>query len=125
MRVLVVDDDPVVCRGTARMLSGAEVCCVRSAAEALTLLDAGNPFDIILSDMMMPESTGADLHGFIAACFPEMTSRFVMISGGTAVAELRPFAEKVGCPYVTKPLSREKLENVLLKVLAQKLAQTE
>ena len=59
-RVLVVDDEELVGRVIRRALSVAhDVTVTTSAAQALAALDAGPPFDLILCDVMLPETSAS------------------------------------------------------------------
>jgi two-component system NarL family response regulator len=64
IRILVVDDHPVVRAGLASMLStiaGLAVCgAASSGEEALELIDAEQP-DVLLLDLRMPGMTGIEL----------------------------------------------------------------
>jgi PAS domain S-box-containing protein len=63
-RALVVDDEELVLRTTARILlqAGFEVTAVDSAPEALERWEALNgAFDLVVSDLVMPETDGATL----------------------------------------------------------------
>ena len=61
-RILMVDDEPNTCRILAMQLSrsGYEVECVHDAASALEKL-ASDPFDLVLTDLMMEDMSGLDL----------------------------------------------------------------
>ncbi len=61
--VLIVDDVPVNLKVLAATLKncGAEVSMAASGAEALELLQQGRSFDIIFTDMWMPEMNGEQL----------------------------------------------------------------
>jgi DNA-binding response OmpR family regulator len=71
-KVLVVDDDPDACELTRRVLagSGAEVVTAASAADALRLFDGGG-FDIVISDIGMPEIDGHEMMRRIRERAPE------------------------------------------------------
>src|SRR3954453_10961439 len=64
IRILLVDDHPVVRAGLASMLStipGLSVCGAASTGEeALQLIDAKQP-DVLLLDLRMPGMTGIEL----------------------------------------------------------------
>ncbi|MEO8622665.1 MAG: response regulator, partial [bacterium] len=60
-RVLCVDDNPQVLRLLQRQLGDQyEVSVAETASEALDILEAGEPIDVIVSDLRMP-----DVHGLI------------------------------------------------------------
>ena len=62
-RVLVVDDESAICELTRRLLSrhGYDVHVAGSGAAALDLLDAAGPFDLLLTDVVMPGMSGPEL----------------------------------------------------------------
>ena len=59
MRVLIIDDDPVVCRYINRVLSGRGVDCSYGASydEGMRSLE-GDSFDLILLDVGLPGRSG-------------------------------------------------------------------
>ena len=54
--ILIVEDDPDVRRTSIAMLQelGHQILIARNAAEGLALLQAGNPIDILFTDVVMP-----------------------------------------------------------------------
>jgi PAS domain S-box-containing protein len=73
VRVLVVDDDPGICRTLQEILE-AEGCVVATAgdgAEALALVEAQR-FDVVLSDVVMPKMDGHELFCEIRERFPKL-----------------------------------------------------
>jgi two-component system cell cycle sensor histidine kinase/response regulator CckA len=63
LRVLVVDDEETVCRFVDRVLrdAGYETATAPGGAEALEIMARLGPFDVLLTDVMMPEMTGDEL----------------------------------------------------------------
>jgi PAS domain S-box-containing protein len=73
LRVLVADDDMGICRSLKEILE-ADGCVVETAsdgAEALRRLEA-TPFDVVLSDVVMPNMDGYELYTEIRRRFPGM-----------------------------------------------------
>ncbi len=62
-RVLLIDDHLDTCLGMQRLLKrrGYEVVTAHSVAEALTRNDTHAPFDLIISDLGLPDGTGFEL----------------------------------------------------------------
>jgi two-component system cell cycle sensor histidine kinase/response regulator CckA len=62
-RVLIVDDEETVRRFVDRVLqrAGYETVTAGGGLEALELASARGPFDLLLTDVMMPEMTGDEL----------------------------------------------------------------
>ena len=63
MRVLVVDDERIVCSGVEKILvrRGHTVEQALSVAEAVKVLEKSPAFDMILADLMMPQAGGLDM----------------------------------------------------------------
>lgn len=94
--VLVVDDDAAV-RDVARRLleaRGYRVRAAASGAEALALVAAGEPADVVLADMVMPEMGGQELAAALAATHPRLP---VLLMSG--------YAPSGQGPVLAKPLS--------------------
>lgn len=95
MRVLVVDDEAVV-RGLAIEAladAGFDACGAESAVRALELLgDAVSPFDVLLTDVQMPQGSGLDLARVARRLWPNM--HVVMTSGHVAPADM-PAEDKI------------------------------
>ena len=71
--ILVVDDDLGVCQSIAELLrlQNASVAIATSAREALGLI-AGQRFDLVLSDVVMPDMDGYDLYMELRDTHPEL-----------------------------------------------------
>jgi len=112
-KILVVDDQPVLAKAIRRMLAGHEVTVVGSARDAVTKLEAGERFDVILSDLMMPGMTGMDLHAAVAALAPEQVTRMVFMTGGGLPPGAGGFFDKGRSPTLGKPFDRAGLLAVI------------
>jgi len=119
--VLVVDDEPMLGRAIKRILSQRhEVTVATSAIEAVRLLKGGLRFDLILSDLMMPEMTGMDLHAALLDLAPDQAERMIFMTGGAFSAEAAAFLRAIPNPSIEKPFKTD----VLWQVLHSQLQQT-
>jgi CheY-like chemotaxis protein len=107
--VLIVDDDPLVGTTIRRALRDHTVTVETAAAAALLRLDAGEKYDVILSDMMMPEMSGMDFHQELVRRHPEDAARVVFMSGGTFTAGATAFLARVPNELIQKPFELDRL----------------
>jgi DNA-binding NarL/FixJ family response regulator len=82
MRILVVDDHPLVLAGVAEVLQqrGYEIAKAKSPAEALALLEAGERFDAALLDINLGQESGLALLEVPAR---KLADRVILFSGLT------------------------------------------
>jgi PAS domain S-box-containing protein len=117
-RVLVVDDEPLVCRAVQRILSPPhDVRIQPSALRALELLTADSSYDLVLCDLMMPEMTGMDLHQRLAAVSPELAGRFVFLTGGAYTPAASAFFDRVQNPKLEKPFDPATLRELVNRLV--------
>lgn len=127
LRIVFVDDEPNVLNGLRRMLHRyrdeweMEFCC--SAREALDAIEK-QPFDVIITDMRMPEITGADLLREIHEKYPA-TVRIVL--SGYCNQDLILQSVGFAHQYLAKPCSAEDLNSAIHRSvkLRRLLANTE
>jgi PAS domain S-box-containing protein len=113
-RILVVDDEAMLLKSAARMLSPPhEVIGVQEAQRALTLIRSGEQFDVILCDLMMPQMTGMELFEELKPLVPDLERRAVLLTGGAFTPGARDFLEQTTCHRLEKPFER----NALLAII--------
>jgi CheY-like chemotaxis protein len=109
-RVLVVDDEEMLAAAIRRVLSRQhDVVTTTRAEDALGMLRAGETFDVIFSDLMMPQITGMELFERISKEFPAHAPRVVFLTGGAFTQAARDFLAKVPNPTLEKPIDRQSL----------------
>ncbi|MFY0529004.1 response regulator [Archangium gephyra] len=118
-RILVVDDEPMIGMAIRRTLQREhEVVALTSAREAQARLTSGEPFDLILCDLMMPEMSGMELHQAVADHSPGLAGRMVFLTGGAFTANARAFLSHVPNHRVEKPFSTQELRGLVQSLLA-------
>lgn len=119
MRVLIVDDHPIVRRGIRQILvdefPGCEVVEAQTAEELMTLVRA-EPWDIVTLDISLPDRNGLDVLKDLRSEFPRLP---------VVILSMHPedqFAVRVlragGVGYVTKESVSEELTNAVRLGLA-------
>jgi diguanylate cyclase (GGDEF)-like protein len=117
-RVLVVDDSRFH-RELARdvLASRAEVVCCENVAQALAALDAG-PFDLVISDLAMPELSGLDLLERVQRRAPG--SEFVIVTANASVESAVQALRLGATDYLQKPARAADLILCLERALVRK-----
>ena len=103
--VLVVDDEPAVGMALRRILRDHEVSVVTNVKAALELIASGQRFDVIFSDLMMPQMTGMDFYHELTRRSPENAGRVVFVSGGAFTSAANDFLEQVANERIEKPFT--------------------
>ena len=116
-KILVVDDEPVVRELTVEILrrSGYNPHGVPSAQHALDLLDH-EPFDLVVSDVVMPEMTGVEFLYELRERRPNLT--VLLMTGGSKEPERATRAVEIGaCSLLYKPFSHAELTAAVAEAL--------
>jgi CheY-like chemotaxis protein len=110
--VLVVDDEALVRDFIARCLEdrGYAVKKAENAAEALELM-VNKPASVVLSDIKMPGQDGLWLADRLRAHWPN--TPVVMVTGIDDVETIRLSREVGAMDYITKPIARDQLLQVV------------
>jgi PAS domain S-box-containing protein len=113
-RLLVVDDEPLVGRAVQRLLrDSAEIEVESSGRAAVARLAAGERFDVLLCDVMMPELPGPELHAEIARIDPGAAEAMVFMTGGAYTPREQAFLASVPNRCLEKPLDLAALRALL------------
>jgi CheY-like chemotaxis protein len=109
-RVLVVDDERLIAAALQRTLASEhEVTALGRAREALDGLIAGQRFDLILCDLMMPEMTGIEFHAQLTHLAPDQAARMVFLTGGPCTPFAKDFLANVPNLHIEKPFDTRRL----------------
>lgn len=118
VRVLVVDDEPVLLSVLQRLLArlGHRVRIAADGEAALALL-AQEPFDVVVTDLMMPGMSGAVLAERLEAEHPVLRKRLVVMTGGAVTMEDQAFLSRDDVVVVNKPVGVAELSAALGRAL--------
>lgn len=103
--ILIIDDDESILRILERALSreGYDLQLASSARRAVELLGRSD-FDLILSDVHMPEFDGKQLFAFLDQNMREYRSKIVFLTGDTDSIDMLRFFKESGAALIFKPL---------------------
>ncbi len=83
-----------------------------SGGQAQALL-AKRDFDLILSDLRMPDLDGPALHDWVQRERPHLAARIAFVTGDTLGAEAVRFLTRAGRPFIEKPFTRASVKRLL------------
>ncbi len=113
-RVLIIDDEPAIGRSLARMLrSHHDVVCEDDARKAEARIATGETFDVVFCDLMMPVMTGIELFESVRASRPELSQRFVFLTGGAFSESAQAFLQATSQLVVSKPFQAAALRKIV------------
>ncbi len=117
--ILVVDDEQVVLKSCERILTpeGYQVNTAASAKEALGLLDKSQ-YDLIITDLMMPEMNGLDFMKQVRTKNPDIN--IVVITGYPSQESIKESLSLRIVDYLPKPFSPILLLDVTNKAVELK-----
>ena len=118
-RILVVDDEPIVCESCKRILDeeGYEVDVALSGQEAFEKMKR-DTYDVVLTDLKMPGIDGMEVLRTLRKDYPE--TMVIMITGFSTV-ETAVEAMKLGAfDYIPKPFTPDEVSIVVKKAIERK-----
>jgi PAS domain S-box-containing protein len=117
-RVLVVDDEPMFLRAMARMIGREhDVVTLGDAREALRRIEAGERFDAVFADLVMPGMSGVEFHAALARVAPELAGRMRVVTGGAFTPGGAEFLAQMAGRVLEKPVVPDDVRAALADVL--------
>src|SRR5216684_7374081 len=116
--ILVIDDEPLVVALMTDILGleGYEVETAKNGREALEKI-AARSYDVILSDLRMPELDGVGLYRELEQQRPRLLPRLAFVSGTTEPPEYASFLERTGATVLSKPFAVADLHRLVQRLL--------
>ena len=112
-RLLIVDDEATLLGVMRRALREHELVCIDDPREALKLLETGERFDVIISDLTMPGVSGIDIYERLLSRRPVDARRMIFMTGGTLSDRARDFLASVSNTVLEKPFSMDELRGAI------------
>jgi CheY-like chemotaxis protein len=117
LRILVVDDEPLVAKSLRRALPGHHVTVAHGGVEALALLRE-EKFDRVLCDVMMPGMSGPELHRALGNEGRLDELGFAFVTGGAFSSEIAAQVKTTGVRVLRKPVDPAELASVVAELSA-------
>jgi two-component system, OmpR family, KDP operon response regulator KdpE len=118
-RILVIDDEPALCRTLERALRSLQYEVVSTGDPHLvyTMLDEVD-VDLVLLDLHLQQISGDALFLALVRRWPRLRGRVVLMTGDTFAEKDHWPRELVSCPTLLKPFTLETLGNAVRAALA-------
>jgi len=113
-RLMVIDDEPIVCRRLKQILekSGYEVDVFSNGADAISGLEE-KPYDIIVTDLKMEGMDGMSILESVRHSSPE--TKVIMITGFAEMETAKEAFRKGVFDFISKPVEVEVIKEVISK----------
>lgn len=118
--VLIVDDEAPVRNVLASYLQKFDYRPLEAAnaLDAYRTLETEN-VDIVISDNQMPGMSGVQLYRRIEKDFPELTDRFLLITGTKHDEEVALFVRETSASFLEKPFQLKEISRILDDMVAR------
>ncbi len=121
LQILVVDDEPSIRRALNRYFTrlGHLVTVAENGGRALELLDQCSPtggYDVVLSDLNMPGTTGIELIAALQARGDDHADRCILMTGNSSRCEVARAVGALDAPVVFKPFDLDEVRRLVERV---------
>jgi signal transduction histidine kinase/ActR/RegA family two-component response regulator len=122
LKILVVDDEPDVVELISDILTlnGHSIETAKSGRVALSVLERRR-FDVILSDIRMPDVDGPEFFAALTDAGSDMVARIAFITGDTLSKDVESFLASCGRPYIEKPITPNDVRELVAAVVAENM----
>ncbi|SRR5712691_7598522 len=119
IHILVVDDEPLMARALADTLAaeGYEIDVAVNGQRALEKIK-DRAYDLILSDLCMPELDGVGLYQELERRHPDLLRRMIFITGASEHPDYQSLLAQTPVPILAKPFSPSALHALTRQVLS-------
>lgn len=123
IRVLLVDDDQLICELVAAYLHAAGIHLIDFANDGMrgiSMMYEANPiYDLVLCDWNMPGKSGIEVHNAMRAAERYMATVFMLVTAVSEAKQIRSAIEDGVDDYVVKPIEQDKLIKKIMRFFPQ------
>ena len=105
--ILIVEDEALIADDIH------DVTMETDGRKVVARVAAGERFDVIFCDLMMPTFSGLDVHQALSASNPEQAARIVFVTGGVFSERIADFLESVPNVQIGKPFAFESIRAIV------------
>jgi two-component system NtrC family sensor kinase len=119
-RILIVDDEPEIVDMLREVIAplASRVDCAATGLQALRLIRA-HDYDLILSDLRMPDLDGPGLHSALVEQGEQKQERIVFMTGDVLDGRIGRFLDEACLPVLEKPFTPSDARRVIAAALAR------
>lgn len=123
-RAIIIDDESVICEAVKAILEteNLEVTTTTSSLKAVEIIKANN-FDLIVSDVKMPEMDGFELYEAVKDAAPD--SIFILITAYGTISSAVDAIKKGIYDYIPKPFTPDEVRIPVRRALDKKRLERE
>jgi PAS domain S-box-containing protein len=111
LKILIVDDLPNILNTLRRLLEEEQIVTVALGGRAALkiLEDRGMSFDLVITDINMPDVNGIDLFRYIKKNHPKLASQIIFLTGSISSEKINDFLGSIKNPHLEKPFTPQEL----------------
>lgn len=125
-RILIVDDELMILYSLQHILQNSyDVTLAQGGKKAIDYINKSKTkFDLIISDVSMPDVNGVNLYLYIQKHHPGLEKRVIFMTGGPTSVYLDDFFVNTKAVCLVKPFEFDALRKIINECIEKNEAQT-
>ena len=117
LKIVFIEDETHLLEALRDLFDDSyQVNAFTNVEDALGWINAGNQFDVIVSDLNLPNMTGRDLYEELKSRHRDEEKKIIFMTGGIFTAELTDWYTKLSNVKFQKPFNINKMRDLLDKM---------
>ncbi|MDR3478722.1 MAG: response regulator [Gammaproteobacteria bacterium] len=119
--ILIIDDELFILKSLSRILEDDyDVTTALGGKIALELLKQNNQYDLIISDISMPDTNGVEMYKIISKEYPGLEEKIIFMTGFAYTDDIVNFLAEIKNPFLAKPFEVDSLNTTIKNFLIDK-----